>query len=357
MKYAKVAVSEVTFWVDRPYDYAVPQQFEDKVAPGMRVTIPFSRGNRRAEGIILSVSDRSDYDAPKSIHSLLDESPQLTPDQIKLALWMRERFFCTVYEAVKAILPAGLWFTGDGKRKVTDKQTEFVRLLVSGEEAMELAQRKSSRAKMQSSVLRLLAAVGEASVADVRSLTGASRPSITALVEEEILCFHYKEAFRRPEYRRADTLSQLPLLTEEQEKAYRGICARMDADAPGGALLYGVTGSGKTAVYIHMIARALESGKSVIMLVPEIALTPQMLETFSSYFGDQIAVLHSSLSVAERYDEWKRVRNGDAKLVIGTRSAVFAPTQHLGLIIIDEEQEDSYKSENAPRYHAKESQC
>lgn len=353
MKYAKIAVSEVTFWVDRPYDYAVPDSLVDSIAPGMRVTVPFARGNRRAEGVVLSVSDHSDYDQPKYIQSLLDDASVLTPDQIKLALWMRERFFCTVYEAVKAILPAGLWFTGDGRRKATDKQSAFVRLLVSGEEAMALAQQKASRAKMQASVLRLLSAVGEASLADVRALTGASRQSIAALVDDEILAFTYKDAFRRPEYRRAEEILPLPVLTQEQREAFDGICDRMDEEKPGGALLYGVTGSGKTAVYIHLISRTLQRGKSVIMLVPEIALTPQMLETFSSYFGDRIAVLHSSLTVAERYDEWKRVRSGEARLVIGTRSAVFAPTDKLGLLIIDEEQEDSYKSENAPRYHAK----
>ncbi len=353
MKYAKVAVSDVTFWVDRPYDYAVPGALEDRIAAGMRVTVPFSRGNRRAEGIVLSVSDHSDYNEPKSIISVLDDVPVLSNGQIKLALWMRERFFCTVYEAVKAILPAGLWFTGDGKRRATDKHTEFVRLVVSGEEAMSLAQQKASRAKMQSSVLRLMSVVGEASVADLRALTGASRPSVAALVADEILEFIYKESFRRPEYRRAEQLSPLPSLTEEQRQAYDGLCAGLDAKTSGAALLQGVTGSGKTTVYVHLISRVLERGDSVIMLVPEIALTPQMLETFSSYFGEQIAVLHSSLTVAERYDEWKRVRRGAAKLVIGTRSAIFAPTRKLGMIIIDEEQEDSYKSENTPRYHAK----
>lgn len=353
MKYAKIAVSEVTFWVDSPYDYAVPQPMEEKIAPGMRVIVPFSRGNRRAEGVVLGVSDHSDYDKPKSILALLDEAPVLTDDQIKLALWMRERFFCTVYEAVRAILPAGLWFTGNGKRKATDKRCEFVRLVVSGEEALALAQQKASRAKMQASVLRLLASVGEASVSDVREMTGASRQSILSLVDDEVLAFTYREVFRRPEYRRAERMTDLPELTEEQQTAYLGIKARMESGKAGGALLYGVTGSGKTAVYIHLISDVLERGECVIMLVPEIALTPQMLETFSSYFGEKIAVLHSSLTVAERYDEWKRVRNGSAKLVIGTRSAVFAPVKSMGLIIIDEEQEDSYKSENAPRYHAK----
>ncbi len=353
MKYAKIAVSEVTFWVDRPYDYSVPASMEDALLPGMRVTVPFGKGNRRAEGVVLSVSDKSDYDAPKSIQTLLDEQPVLSPEQIKLALWMRERFFCTVYEAVKAILPAGLWFTGDGKRRATDKQSEFARLVISGEEALALAEQKGNRAKMQASVLRLLATVGCAAVADLRALTGASRQSIAALAEDGALAFEYREVFRRPEYRRAEKADSLPTLTPEQETAYAGLCELCAQGKAGAALLHGVTGSGKTVVYIRLIHRVLEQGKSAIMLVPEIALTPQMLETFSSYFGEQIAVLHSSLSVSERYDEWKRVRNGSARLVIGTRSAIFAPTENLGLIIIDEEQEESYKSENAPRYHAK----
>ena len=353
VKYAKIAVSEVTFWVDRPYDYSVSASMEEALLPGMRVIVPFGKANRRAEGIVLSVSDRSDHDAPKAVQTLLDEQPVLTPEQIRLALWMRERFFCTVYEAVKAILPAGLWFKGDGKRRATDKQSEFACLAISGEEALALAEQKGSRAKMQSSVLRLLATVGSAAVSDIRAMTGASRASIAALVEDGALRFEYREVFRRPEYRRAKKAETLPDLTAEQERAFLGLSALTGQGKAGGALLHGVTGSGKTAVYIHLIHYVLAQGKRAILLVPEIALTPQMLETFSSYFGEQIAVLHSSLSVSERYDEWKRVRNGSAKLVIGTRSAIFAPAENLGLIIIDEEQEESYKSENSPRYHAK----
>ena len=353
VKYAKIAVSEVTFWVDRPYDYCVPDSMAEQIRPGMRVIVPFSRGNRRAEGVVLSVSSQSDYDSPKAILSLLDEEPVLTEAQLRLALWMRERFFCTVYEAARAMLPAGLWFRSDGTRKAKDKQSEYVRLEISGEEAMHLAAAKERRAKSQAAVLRLLAGVGEGATADVRSLTGASRQSILALVDAGFLSFTYKESFRRPDFRVGRSLEDLPVLTAEQQQAYDGLAALSDGRAAGGALLYGVTGSGKTSVYIHLISHVLKQGRAVLLLVPEIALTPQMLETFSSYFGEQIAVLHSSLSVAERYDEWKRVKSGSAKLVIGTRSAVFAPAEDLGLIIIDEEQEDTYKSESAPRYHAK----
>lgn len=353
MKYAKVAVSEVTFWVDRPYDYLIPASLEADVLPGVRVIVPFSRANRRAEGIVLSVSEHCDHDSPKALESVLDAEPVLSEFQISMALWMRERFFCTVYEAVKAILPAGLWFKSDGSRKVKDKQSVFVRLELSGEEAMALAAQKGGRAKAQAAVLRLLAAIGEGALADIRAFTGAGRPSIQALVDDGVLSFVYKEAFRRPGYRVGRALEALPLLSPEQQRAYTGLEALSDAGTARAALLYGVTGSGKTAVYIHLIAHVLAKGRAVLLLVPEIALTPQMLETFSSYFGDSIAVLHSSLTAAERYDEWKRVRSGEARLVIGTRSAVFAPAEDLGLVIIDEEQEDSYKSENAPRYHAK----
>ena len=353
MKYAKIAVSEVTFWVDRPYDYSVPESLSEKISPGMRVIVPFSRGNRKAEGVVLSLSDRSDYPSPKPILSLMDEEPVLTEFQLRMAFWMRERFFCTVYEAIKAMLPAGLWFNSSGERRAKDKRTEFLRLEISGEEAMALAAQKAVRAKSQASVLRLLAAVEEGPVADVRSLTGAARPTLKALAEAGLVSFVYKEAFRRPEYRAGRALDKLPVLSEEQNRAFLGLRALCSGEKAGAALLYGVTGSGKTSVYIHLISSVLNSGRAVMLLVPEIALTPQMLETFSSYFGDQIAVLHSSLSVGERYDEWKRVKSGSAKLVIGTRSAVFAPAENLGLIIIDEEQEDTYKSENAPRYHAK----
>ncbi|MBQ8264959.1 MAG: primosomal protein N' [Oscillospiraceae bacterium] len=351
-KYAKIAVSELTYWLDRPYDYLIPSEHRETLRPGMRVYVPFSRGNRRAEGIVLSVSNSADYESPKAIISVLDEQPVLTDAQLKLAFWMRERFFCTVYEAVRAILPAGLWFSGDGKRKASDKMVEHVRLAVSAEEAYELAHQKARKAPQQASVLSLLSAVYEGETAEIRTLTGASRQSIKTLVDAGVLEFFHRESFRRPSFRKGEK-RELPELDADQQKAYEGLCALASQEKLNAALLFGVTGSGKTSVYIKLISRVLESGSSVILLVPEIALTPQMLETFSSYFGDNIAVLHSSLSVAERYDEWKRVKRGEAKLVIGTRSAVFAPAENLGLIIIDEEQEDTYKSESAPRYHAR----
>ena len=353
MKYAKIAVSDVTFWVDRPYDYCIPDTLSSIIKPGIRVTVPFSRGNRRAEGIVLSVSDNSDYDSPKSILSVLDEQPIITGEHLRLAIWMRERFFCTIYEALKAILPAGLWFKSDGSRKTKDRLNEYVRLEISGEEAMVLAENKASRAKSQAALLRFLAAVGQGSVSEICAITSVSRKSIRTLVDAGILTYYWQESFRRPEYRIGQNKASLPILTLDQKNAFDGLKHLYDSRKACGSLLYGVTGSGKTSVYIHLISYVLQQNRTVILLVPEIALTPQMLETFSSYFGDQIAVMHSSLTSAERYDEWKRVRSGQARLVIGTRSAIFAPALDIGLIIIDEEHEESYKSDNSPRYHAR----
>lgn len=420
---AKVAVSAATYWTDRPYDYNVPPEFAERVRPGVRVIVPFSRGNRKCEGIVLSVVEESAYGQLKSVLSILDIKPILTPNQIKLALWMRERCYCTVYDAVKAILPAGLWYdisarislsdafdremayaaagkskaqamvldvlfanngaceraaitgafgetdptsaiktlvkkgvlteTSREKRKVTDKTRDFVCLAVSSEDAMAEAAVKRRRAPSQAAVLELMASVGRVAAAEVRYFTGCSTATIKTLERAGFVTIEQEEVYRHKVTYDGE-LQPIPTLTLAQQDAYDGILALTDKPDPACCLLLGVTGSGKTTVYIHLIDTMLKRGKSSILLVPEIALTPQMLQTFSSHFGEEIAVLHSSLSIAERYDEWKRIKNGEARVVIGTRSAVFAPVENLGMIIMDEEQEDTYKSENAPRYHARE---
>ena len=348
---AKIAVSAATYWLDKPYDYLIPSELEEKAVPGTRVYVPFSRGNRKTEGIILAVSEHSDFDRLKSIISVLDDAPVLSDEQIKLALFMRERFFCTVYDAIRAMLPAGLWFDDSGRRKVRDKTIEMVRLSVSLDEAESLAAAKKLRSPAQSALLEELCSFECLPSHDLLLHTGASRQSLKALEKSGTVEFFRKESFRRPQLSGID-VQPLPVLSDEQAKAFEGINQLAMADKSGAALLFGVTGSGKTSVYIHLINEQLKHGRSVILLVPEIALTPQMIRSFSSHFGEEVAVLHSSLAPGERYDEWKRVKTGKARVVIGTRSAVFAPVEKLGLIIIDEEQEESYKSENTPRYNA-----
>ena len=349
---ARVAVSAATYWIDKPYDYLIPEDLADRVCPGVRVFVPFARGNRRAEGIVLAVSDHSEYQQLKAVLSVLDEAPILTEEQIKLALFMRERFFCTVYEAVKAMLPAGLWFDEDGRRRAKDKMIEMAQLCVPAEDAASIAESKRRRSPQQSALLELLSSFETLPVRDLLLHTGASRQSFKALEAQELVTTYEREAFRRPEIYEEE-IRPLPVLNDEQQRAFEGLNALALSGKAGCALLFGVTGSGKTSVYIHLIQQQLSRGASSVLLVPEIALTPQMLHTFASHFGDEIAVLHSSLSVGERYDEWKRIRSGRAHVIIGTRSAIFAPVDHPGLIIIDEEQEETYKSENAPRYHAR----
>ncbi len=413
----KIAVSAANFAIDKPYSYRIPSELA--LSPGQRVQVPFGRGNKTAEGIVLTVEE-GDETGLKTVEKCLDGGPILTETQLRLAAFMRERYFCTFYDAIRVMLPAGLWFrtretlslTEDrswkektirkegakallehlealggegseeavrrlfareadmqevlrylaGKKWITarkeflrrggDKLEKIVTLAASAEEALEYAARRPKSAAMQKSVLELLASVGSGSVKDVCYYTGASAQTITRLEKLGYVTLSERSVLRCREIQ--PTPLEGPLtLEEDQRKVFQGLCDQLREENPGVALLYGVTGSGKTAVYIKLIQETLDRGKSAMLLVPEIALTPQLLGLLAAYFGESIAVLHSSLSPGERYDQWNRVRRGEATVVVGTRSAVFAPCAP-GLIILDEEQEHSYKSENSPRYSAKE---
>lgn len=421
MKLAKIAVSAATFAIDKPYHYRVPPALS--LLAGMRVLVPFGAGNRRSEGIVLSVFEGESEETLKSVLTGLDERPVLDAQGIQLALWLRERCFCTVYTAVLSMLPTGLWYTlrdqysiapgldrerayaaaGQSKyarrilellyasggtaeleqirgafgtqnpkptlnrlveqgilslqigakRKIGDKKEKLAILSIPPEEAMALVTKRRTTAPMRYAVTELLCGIGSASVKEICYFTGASMSTLRSLEKSGILTLQEQEVFRRvfPNYHTEAT----PIsLNKEQQTALDGLNALCQSGKPEAALLYGVTGSGKTQVYIKLIEQVLARGKTAMVLVPEIALTPKLLEIFLSYFGEEVAVLHSALPTGERYDEWKRVRDGQAKVVIGTRSAVFAPLQALGLIVLDEEHEASYKSETILRYHARE---
>lgn len=414
---AQIAVSAAIYAIDKPYSYWIPPQLS--VAPGMRVLVPFSQGNRRVEGVVLAVTDGEETGL-KSVAAVLDETPVLSEPLLHLAAFLRERYFCTFYDAVKAMLPAGLWFSVQEEwtlevpvdeakvakshrdalailqaaadrggviraqelrqavdpallerylpylqnkhylrsnrtfdRRVRDKSEEIASLAVPWEEAVQYAQSKARSAPMQREVLTLLAQLGSVSAKELCYFTGATMATVRRLERLGFLSLSLRPVFRTPLPPPGDPVP-LPVLNEAQDAAYTGLAALQDREKPGAALLYGVTGSGKTSVYVRLIARTLEQGRSAVLLVPEIALTPQLIATLVGYFGKTVAVLHSGLRVTERYDEWRRIRQGGARVVIGTRSAVFAPVQQLGLLIVDEEQEHSYKSENSPRYHARE---
>ena len=348
---ARVAVSAATFHIDKPYDYELPEELSGKAAPGMRVLAPFGGGNKICEGVILSLTEDSNAKKLKTIDSFLDESPALSEEQIKLALWMSDRFFCTVFAALRAMLPAGMWFKDGGKRP-GDKTANIVYLNIDSEEADILADRRKTGAPRQYAVLRYLADVGSAPLNEICAITGASSSTIKTLEKQSILSIEEREVFRRPEISVA-SIPEIITLNDEQRAVFDGLVPLLKSEKAEAALLFGVTGSGKTLVYIKLIEEAFSLGKTAIILVPEISLTPQVVGIFASYFGDAVAVLHSALGTGERYDEWKRIRSGEVRVVVGTRSAIFAPLRNIGLIVLDEEQEHTYKSENNPRYHAR----
>ena len=415
---AKVAVSAANFSIDKPYTYQIPETFAQQVTVGMRVLVPFGRGNRHTEGLVLALEQQEALPPRcKRILTALDDRPVLNQEGIQLALWMRERYFCSVYEAMRAMLPAGLYFSlkdryviPDGvtpaaayaaagqsqrKRQVLDalfahgramERSELyqamgtaspaaaLRELVKGEvltletsvsrgvgDKTELVaqlavpyvqaqERISPRAKQQQAAAAFLDEYPVASVKDIGYFTGVKLGTLRAMERKGLVTLTRQERYRLVDGAPVEPALP-PELNEEQQAAYDGICQMLGS--PGCALLYGVTGSGKTAVYIQLIHHVLAQGRQAMVLVPEIGLTPQLLRQFRAQFGEKVAVLHSSLSAGARYDEWKRARNGDAQVVIGTRSAVFAPLSNLGILILDEEQEGSYKSETVPRYHAR----
>ena len=416
----KVAVSAAPYSIDKPYSYLVPESLAAAAVPGVRVMVPFGRGNKESEGLILARVQEPKLPGSKAIRQILDSEPVLDKAGIDLALWMRGRYFCTVFEAVKTILPAGLWYglreiwslamepetarsaavgipgawqvldllekqggkadirvlrdvlddgaekplkamkkaeiltcETDAKRKIADKSHRMVELAVNTEDAYALTEPKRRSAPARYEVVNFLATAGRTPAAEVSYYTGASARTLKAMEKAGLIAFSEEEELRVPSLDDVEPGPEI-VLNEEQQRAFEEILGRVQAPKPSVTLLHGVTGSGKTQVYLRLVQETLALGKTAMVLVPEIVLTPQMMRKFSSYFGSRVAMLHSSLKMTERYDQWKRIRRGEVDVVLGTRSALFAPLKNLGLIIMDEEQEGSYQSENVPRYDARE---
>ena len=416
----KVAVSAAPYSIDKPYSYLVPEALAAAAVPGVRVMVPFGRGNKESEGLILTRVQEPKLPGSKAIRQILDPEPVLDKAGIDLALWMRGRYFCTVFEAVKTILPAGLWYglreiwslamepeaarsaavgipgawqvldllekqggkadirvlrdvLGDGaekplkamkkaeiltcetdaKRKIADKSHRMVELAVNTEDAYALTEPKRRSAPARYEVVNFLATAGRTPATEVSYYTGASARTLKTMEKAGLIAFSEEEELRVPSLDDVEPGPEI-VLNEEQQRAFEEILGRVQAAKPSVTLLHGVTGSGKTQVYLRLVQETLALGKTAMVLVPEIVLTPQMMRKFSSYFGSRVAMLHSSLKMTERYDQWKRIRRGEVDVVLGTRSALFAPLKNLGLIIMDEEQEGSYQSENVPRYDARE---
>ncbi len=409
---AHVAVDKVALHFDKDYSYSVPETLRGAIQVGARVLVPFGGGNRRRQGLVLSLCEEHCESPLKPVAELVDEAPLITAELLELVSFLKRQTLCTWYEAARLVLPTGLNmqisseysvsadYLAAGKQLNGEEQERIVSFLLTkrgavSEKALlsgtgvsprstalknlisdgvviksEHAKRKTKDERItmarltqdaqtdkatpkQAAVIELLLSCGSASIKEIGYYAGASKATLDAMLKRGILEYFEREVLRTPYDGVQKELSRPPALSKNQQEVYEGIATLMQAGQPETALLFGITGSGKTHVFLRLIADVLKSGRQVIMLVPEISLTPQMLARFYAVFGDKVAVLHSALSLGERLDEYKRIRSGKVSIAVGTRSAVFAPFENLGLIIMDEEQEHTYKSEGAPRYHTR----
>ncbi len=411
-KAAAVAVENSAFSFDKPFSYLLG---DEECSPGCRVLVPFGRGNKCRQGIVLSVTDCDGKEKLKRISQVIDKTPVLNDEMLRLVEWLKERTFCTYFEAAKAVLPSGMChrtvttytavpkadltdFSADEKqiynflltqkgyvegekllkklgftpeitvlekmvkkgllirnfdsvRKTGDLTVKTVRLTEGGREILETTEKLT---KKQIGVLDVLNDIGTVSVKELCYFTGFTASVVQVLEKKGLVEIFDNEIYRDPYENKIVVPQRNEIhLNDEQQKAFENMLGQYSSGMGGATLLYGITGSGKTMVYLRLIDEMLDKGKNVIVMVPEIALTPQTLNLFMSRYGREVAVFHSALSAGQRLDEWKRVRNENVRIVVGTRSAVFAPLENLGLIIIDEEQEHTYKSEQTPRYSAK----
>ena len=405
---ASVAVENTTYSFDKLFDYSIGADLLSEVKAGKRVMVPFGSGNRKRQAMVMSVK-KGNTEKLKSVISVLDKERVLTEEMIKLVSFMKERYFCTYYDAVKTMLPAGINYNittlysavkdVDTEALSSDELSVYNYLLsalkpvksdelsetlgIKSEVFDELVKkgylRKTDEAfrkvgdavlkmvavnddavlsdvklsEKQNRVLETLQNVGCASVKEICYFTGVTASVVDNLVKKNLAYYYEDEVFRN-DINNSVKENKDVVLTDEQNTAYNNLLKEYKEDKPSVSLLFGITGSGKTSVFLKLIEKAVEDNKGVIVMVPEISLTPQFINIFKSQFGNDVAVFHSGLSLGERLDEYKRVLRGMAKIAVGTRSASFAPFKNLGLIIMDEEQEHTYKSESNPRYQARE---
>ncbi len=413
---AQVIVNASSAHTDKKFDYLIPDELSKKVFIGTRVNVPFGKGNKRVEGYVIGITKNSSLNNLKAI-SDAEDIPVFNQSMVELIEWMRENYFCSYIDAIKAIVPAGtsvksieyvvlneydckltkkektivdivskrggacdvldilsqfeedniksaikrLYDKGVFKkqyrdtRTIKDKTVKIVKSTVLAEDFCEcIDMLNKSRAFAQVKVMEVLSRTDIISLQDLMMLSQCGYNTISALRKRGLIEFSEKIVLRSHKRANEITKTEAPLLTDEQKKAVDEINDGINSNKFNEVLLHGVTGSGKTEVYMNAIEKVVNSDKQAIMLVPEISLTPQMMDRFIDRFGEKVAVFHSGLSLGEKYDEWKKMRDKKASIVIGARSAIFAPFDNVGIIIIDEEHELSYKSEMQPRYDTKE---
>ena len=374
---AEIIIDSRAKKLNRKFDYKIPENLADLIDVGSRVLVPFANFKTLEQGYVIKIKDKTEFEV-KEIAGL-DEN--LSQEKIELARWMARKYFCNVSECIKLMLTPGTR-NKDTSKRMQDKKMNFVYLAkrpgsncfsekeaVDGKETILKENNQNQlkrtdtnggahgilRGEKQKKAMEFIAKNEGLTIPEIIEFAGVSRETINSLAKKGLLKIEEQKVDRNPLAFKKKQENKKLELTDEQQTAYNKIENAMEAKRFEEFLLYGVTGSGKTEVYMQLIEKVLEQGQNAILLVPEISLTPQMLDRFIGRFGkEQLAVLHSKLSVGERHDEWIKIKENRAKIVIGARSAIFAPTQNLGIIIIDEEHDNSYKSESSPRYNAKE---
>lgn len=412
---AKIIVDNRSKQVDKAFDYLVPPELQDKIGTGSRVLVPFGQGNREVEGFCMGLKDSSDSKRLKSVIRPANDTCAFDEEMLSVIEWMHKKYLAPYLDIIHAIVPSGTalksreWITLQNEKEekselrksitahlkandntmeyaalkeavgrdiqpqiramvkdgtlcreyrqtstVRDKKQRCVRLTVTHEEAMQEAERLMRRAPVQATMLEYLAGEEYLAVTELTEMSGGTSATVSALCKKGLAEFFETVVYRDPFKNRLFEKTEKMTPTPEQKKAIDAINASIKNSDGKRYLLHGVTGSGKTEVFMQSIEYALSQGKTAIVLVPEISLTPQAVSRFKSRFGDNVAIFHSALSQGERYDQWKRIKDGEADIVIGARSAIFTPLKNIGIIIMDEEHSDTYKSEMSPRYHARE---
>lgn len=347
---AEVIINRGAKKLNRTFDYNIPKELEELILVGSKVLVPFGNGEKLAEAFVVGIKEKSTFEL-KNIAKLEEN---LTDKQISLAKWMAKRYFCNISDCIKLMLTPGTRNKNKEKR-IQDKTINCVYLKKDIEEIEFEIETGKIKSEKQKRLLNFVKDNEGTTVPEIEMFTDCARGIVNTLVKNGYLEIIEKKVERNPLLGRNCEKTNNLKLTEEQKNAHNRVEEAIDKNEYKQFLLYGVTGSGKTEVYLQLIEKVLKIGKNAIVLVPEISLTPQMLDRFISRFGkSDIAILHSKLSIGERHDEWERIRERKARIVIGARSAIFAPIENIGIIIIDEEHDSSYKSETNPRYNAKE---
>ena len=345
---AEVIINTTARSLNRTFDYNIPKNLEDFIYIGTKVLVPFGRKKELEEGYVVNIKDKTEYEV-KDIAELGD---RLELEQIELAKWMSKRYFCNISDCIKLMQTPG---TRTKQNKIQDKTINTIYLKKDKEQIEYELETGNIKSEKQRKILKFIKDNEGATIPEIEMFTDCSRAIVNTLIKNDYLELVEKKIERNPLINKNIPKTEKYELNKEQKIAYTKIEKTIDENRYEQFLIYGITGSGKTEIYLQLIEKVINNNKSAIMLVREISLTPQMIERFVSRFGkEKIAVLHSKLSIGERHDEWIRIKEDKAKIIIGARSAIFAPVKDLGIILIDEEHDSSYKSESTPRYQAKE---